>query len=202
MSMISLRLSDSLHAAARSLADKEEISLNQLIAMAVAEKLSALSAEEIIHERAKSGDRARFLKALEMSPDVPDPYESKNEEPSVENILAQQSPTVQQYVRRLKQEIEIDGVEPYGTATQNGDLRFRVTNGIFAEIKFMKRSDEIILRLYFDPHTEPGAAYKLFEKKTSKQAKYDRRLNAMESIPADVIQNIRISREFMLNKRS
>jgi hypothetical protein len=120
----------------------------------------------------------------------------------VENILAQQSPTVQQYVRRLKQEIEIDGVEPYGTATQNGDLRFRVTNGIFAEIKFLKRSDEITLRLYFDPHTEPGVAYKLFEKKTSKQAKYDRRLNATESIPADVIQNIRISREFMLNKRN
>ena len=39
-----------------------------------------LSAEEIIHERAKFGDRSKFLAALDRSPDVPDPFEADGEE--------------------------------------------------------------------------------------------------------------------------
>jgi predicted HicB family RNase H-like nuclease len=42
MSVLSLRLPESLHEKARELAEREGISLNQFIALAVAEKMSAL----------------------------------------------------------------------------------------------------------------------------------------------------------------
>ena len=42
MSTISLRLPDSLHKQVRKLAEKESVSINQLITLALAEKLSAL----------------------------------------------------------------------------------------------------------------------------------------------------------------
>jgi len=199
MSVISLRLSDSLHKAARNLAEKDDISLNQLIASALGEKLSALATEEMILERARNGDRAKFLAALDKSPDVPDPFEPLNEEPTMSEVLETQSPTVQQYCRKLLEEIVIDGVEAYGTRTQNGDLRFRVDHGIFAEIKFKRRTDEIDLRLYFPPDDVLDERYKLLDK-TRMQSKYDRRLNAQEPIPDDVVLNIQRSREFMLAK--
>jgi hypothetical protein len=201
MSMVSLRLSESLHEAARRLAEKEEISLNQLIATALAEKLSALSAEEVIHERAKLGNRSKFLAALDRSPDVPDPFEAEGDEPTVECTLAKQSPPVQRFCRKLMKEIVTTGVEAYSTPTDRGDLRFRVPNGIFAEIRFRRRTDEIILRLYVPPDDVLDELYKLAEPKTSKQAKYDRRLNAAEEIPDDVRRTIRRARDFMLTKR-
>jgi hypothetical protein len=202
MSMLSLRLPDSIHSAATALAEKEHISVNQLIATALAEKLSALSAEEIIHQRAKRGDRNKFLAALDLSPDAPDPNEIDPDEPTVESVIALQSPTVQRYVRKLMKEIAVEGVVPYCTRSLGGDLRFKVANGLYAEIKFPKRTESIILRLYFSPEDVLDERYKLFEHKTSKQARYDRRLNAMEPIPDDVPRHIRRSREFMLNKRS
>ena len=42
MSTLSLRLPESLHKFARELAEKENISINQLITLALAEKLAAL----------------------------------------------------------------------------------------------------------------------------------------------------------------
>jgi hypothetical protein len=200
MSMVSLRLPESLHEAARQLAEREDVSLNQLIATALAEKLSALSAEEIIHERAKRGDRSKFLAALDRSPDVPDPFEAEGKEPTVEDTLAQQSPTVQRFCRKLMKEIVIDGVEAYSTRTRNGDLRFRMPNGNFAEVYFLRRTDEIDLRLYVPPDEVLDERYKRIER-TSKQAKYDRRLNAADEIPDDVVRTIRRARDFMLNKR-
>jgi hypothetical protein len=64
MSTISLRLPDSLHETARELAKQENISINQLITLALAEKMSALMAEEYLGKRAKRGDRKKFIKAL------------------------------------------------------------------------------------------------------------------------------------------
>ncbi len=64
MSSISLRLPESLHARARELAKKEQVSLNPLITLALAEKLSALDAEVYLQERVKRGDRKKFYKAL------------------------------------------------------------------------------------------------------------------------------------------
>ncbi len=76
MSTISLRLPDSLHKAARKLAEKENISLNQLITLALAEKMSALMTEEYLEERAKRGDRREFERVLAKVPDVePEDYD-------------------------------------------------------------------------------------------------------------------------------
>jgi predicted transcriptional regulator len=69
MSTISLRLPDSLHAQARELAKKESVSINQLITLAIAEKISALTTEEYLGQRAKRGSRTKFLKALSKVPD-------------------------------------------------------------------------------------------------------------------------------------
>jgi hypothetical protein len=44
--------------------------MNQFITLALAEKLSALAAEEYIQERAKRGDRAKFERAMAKVADV------------------------------------------------------------------------------------------------------------------------------------
>jgi hypothetical protein len=73
MSTISVRLPESLHKQVRNLARREGISINQFVAMAVAEKLSALMTEEYLEERARRGDRARFERILAKVKDrVPD----------------------------------------------------------------------------------------------------------------------------------
>lgn len=70
MSVLSLRLPDSLHEKARELAEREDISLNQFIALAVAEKMSALLMSEYLEERASRGSRERFRRILARVPDV------------------------------------------------------------------------------------------------------------------------------------
>ncbi|MFO7601901.1 MAG: toxin-antitoxin system HicB family antitoxin [Candidatus Desulfacyla sp.] len=57
MSTISLRLPDSLHDKVRELAERENISINQLVTLALAEKISALMTEEYLGERAKRGNK-------------------------------------------------------------------------------------------------------------------------------------------------
>ena len=64
MSSINLRLPESLHEQARKLAKKEKVSVNQLITLAVAEKVSALMTEDYLEERAKSGNRNDFEQAM------------------------------------------------------------------------------------------------------------------------------------------
>lgn len=64
MSTISLRLPNSLHKHVRELAKKENISINQFIATALAEKMSALLADEYLEKRAKRGSRRKFERAL------------------------------------------------------------------------------------------------------------------------------------------
>lgn len=64
MSTISLRLPESLHKKARDIAKKENTSINQLVSSALAEKISAIMAEEYIENRAKRGSKKRFKKAL------------------------------------------------------------------------------------------------------------------------------------------
>ena len=70
MSTISLRLPESLHKRVRELAQKEDISINQLITTALAEKLSALLTSEYLEERAKRGRRPKFTRALSKIKDV------------------------------------------------------------------------------------------------------------------------------------
>lgn len=76
MSTLSLRLANSLHDEVKFLAKKEGISINQFIASAVAEKMSALMTEDYLLERAKKGDKAAFLEAMSKVPDVePEQYD-------------------------------------------------------------------------------------------------------------------------------
>jgi hypothetical protein len=64
MSTISLRLPESLHAQARALAEQEGISINQLIATSLAEKMSALLTSEYLAARAARGATPAFRRVL------------------------------------------------------------------------------------------------------------------------------------------
>ena len=77
MSTRSVRLPESLHKQVRELAAKEGISINQFVATAVAEKLSALLTEEYLEARAKRGSRDGFeplAKVSERAPETHDQY--------------------------------------------------------------------------------------------------------------------------------
>ncbi len=76
MSTLSLRLPESLHKQVKELARREGISINQFIATAVAEKMSALLTEEYLQERARRGSRERYEAALAEVADVePDEWD-------------------------------------------------------------------------------------------------------------------------------
>ena len=73
MSTLSLRLPESLHKYARELAKKENISINQLITLALAEKLSALGVEDYLETRAKRGSKEKFDKSMAKVSEVEPP---------------------------------------------------------------------------------------------------------------------------------
>lgn len=64
MSTLSLRLPDSLHRKLKKIAAEEGVSINQFVATAAAEKISALATEEYLANRASRGSKAKFKKAL------------------------------------------------------------------------------------------------------------------------------------------
>lgn len=76
MSTLSLRIPNSLHKQIRHLAKREGISINQFVASAAAEKMSALLTEEYIEARAKRASLKKFEKVLKKVPDVePEDYD-------------------------------------------------------------------------------------------------------------------------------
>jgi uncharacterized protein (DUF1778 family) len=70
MSAITVRLPDSLHRHLREAAEVDGISVNHFISLAVAEKLAALQAYDLIARRAGKGSREAFLEALAAIPDA------------------------------------------------------------------------------------------------------------------------------------
>lgn len=70
MTTLSLRLPESIHNNARIFAEREGISINQLAATALAEKLAALATEDFIHARAMRADKNAFNAALASVPDI------------------------------------------------------------------------------------------------------------------------------------
>ena len=60
-----------LKAAAEDYAARDGVSLNQFIALALAEKVGAFGASEFFSERAVGADPARGLEFLRTAPDVP-----------------------------------------------------------------------------------------------------------------------------------
>ena len=78
MSTISLRLPDSLHEHIRKLAERENVSINHLAILAIAEKVSALETADYILDRASRTDKKKFLRAMakvaDKSPDKFDAF--------------------------------------------------------------------------------------------------------------------------------
>jgi hypothetical protein len=66
-SNVALRLQTSLLEEAKRVAESEGVALNQLINVAVAEKLSALRTEEYFRERASRGDVGRAKRILKRA---------------------------------------------------------------------------------------------------------------------------------------
>lgn len=71
MSTISLRVPESLHKKVREIAKRDNVSINQFINSALAEKIAALLTQEYLEERAKRGSREKFERVLSKVPDVP-----------------------------------------------------------------------------------------------------------------------------------
>ena len=68
MTTLSLRLPESIHKGAKKLAKQDGVSINQFIAVAVAEKIAALETVEYIQNRARKGSREKFEAALALIP--------------------------------------------------------------------------------------------------------------------------------------
>lgn len=70
MSSLSLRLPESLHKRVRELAERDDISINQFIATAIAEKAAALLTVEYLEKRGRRADPTVIDRILERVPDV------------------------------------------------------------------------------------------------------------------------------------
>jgi len=70
MSNLSLRLPDSLHRKLREIAEKDDVSINQFIATAVAEKAAAVLTVEYLEERGSRIDPQLLKRLLSRVPDV------------------------------------------------------------------------------------------------------------------------------------
>jgi hypothetical protein len=71
MSTLSVRLPNSLHRQLRDLAEREGVSMNQLISSAVGEKLASLITLDYLRERGRQGRRSAYDRVLRRVPDVP-----------------------------------------------------------------------------------------------------------------------------------
>ncbi len=70
MAVLSLRLPESLHRRVRDMAKQDGVSMNHFVALAVAEKVSALDTVDYLRQRAARADVSDFDRVLEMVPDV------------------------------------------------------------------------------------------------------------------------------------
>ena len=76
MSTLSIDIPNYLHKQAEQIADKEGVSINQFVAIALAEKLSMLMTNSHLEERAKQGDKNAFQAALvNVADDEPPEYD-------------------------------------------------------------------------------------------------------------------------------
>jgi predicted transcriptional regulator len=71
MSEMTIRLPLSLQRRLRQLARRDESSVNQFVASAIAEKLAALETASYLQKQGRSASRRKFERALTFIPDVP-----------------------------------------------------------------------------------------------------------------------------------
>src|ERR1700719_3455281 len=84
-SNFALRLQPSLLEEARKAAESEGVALNQLINVALAEKISALRTEEYFQERIRRADRAETLRILDRAGKGNPPLKGDELPPTWEN---------------------------------------------------------------------------------------------------------------------
>lgn len=70
MTQVVIDFPDSLFKGAEALAQREKVSVEQLITAALGEKLAAIMTEEYLAKRAKRGRREDFLSVLDQAPNV------------------------------------------------------------------------------------------------------------------------------------
>jgi hypothetical protein len=71
MSTLSVRLPNSLHRQLRELAEREGVSMNQLISSAVGEKLASLLTVDYLRERGAKGKRSAYDRVLRRVRNAP-----------------------------------------------------------------------------------------------------------------------------------
>jgi hypothetical protein len=71
MSTLTIQIPDGVARQLRECAEKEGVTVDQLLSSAAAEKLSALMTVEHLRERARNAKREDFVAFLNGSPDVP-----------------------------------------------------------------------------------------------------------------------------------
>ncbi len=71
MSTLSLRIPKYLHDKIKKITANESTSINQFIASALAEKISALETESYLEQHANRASKSKFRKVLKKVPDVP-----------------------------------------------------------------------------------------------------------------------------------
>jgi len=71
MSTLSIRLPDSLHEMIKKVSKGDNVSINQFIASAVTEKITALETESYIAQRANRASMEAALGVLSKVPDAP-----------------------------------------------------------------------------------------------------------------------------------
>lgn len=76
MSALNLRLPESLHIQVRELAERDKVSINQFVTLAVAEKVAALRTLAYIEQRGQQGSREKFDRVLRKIAEADrEPYE-------------------------------------------------------------------------------------------------------------------------------
>lgn len=71
MSALTIRLPNSVHQKIKELAERDEISVNQFIASAAAEKMASVLTLDYLKAEAAKGKRSDFKKFLKIVPDAP-----------------------------------------------------------------------------------------------------------------------------------
>ena len=93
---LSLRLPNSIHRHIKEIAAEEGVSINQFISSAVSEKISAITTENYLLQRADSADRTEFKEILDSVPDrTPIPRRlSENRRPTAEAPIWPDFPSI------------------------------------------------------------------------------------------------------------
>jgi len=70
MTQLNITIPNSIYNGVQALASKENMSIDQFVALVLGEKMSALMTDDYLLQRAKRGQRDKFLAVLDTAPDV------------------------------------------------------------------------------------------------------------------------------------